>query len=60
MKKKKYIRNMLVIILSIVMCVSIISACSSKEKEDKYFDEEFIEAMEEGLEARWAITNRPG
>lgn len=52
MKKKKYIRNMLVIILSIVMCVSIISACSSKEKEDKYFDEEFIEAMEEGLEAR--------
>lgn len=56
MVKHKYLRKFASVLLAMVLIV-ILSGCSQKKQETKYYDKEFISSLEKGLEARWKLTD---
>ena len=47
------------LLLALLLSITLVG-CSNKTSKTKYYDKDFITSLEQGLEARWKLTDEAG
>ncbi|POD89129.1 hypothetical protein S101258_00149 [Lactiplantibacillus plantarum subsp. plantarum] len=47
------------LLLALLLSITLVG-CSNKTSKTKYYDKDFITSLEQGLEARWKLTDEVG
>jgi len=53
----KHLRRLLSTLLALLIAFTLVGCSNKKTTEVKYYDKDFISALEKGLDARWKLTD---